>query len=297
MKYLIVLVLAIVSIQSHADRGFAIRANAKANATLMSSPPLPSLSPKGKGSQTQIKLAYFQAKTNPNDTEGGSPLQSNIDFSGYGVSAMVSNSGSGVIGYFGLLSANKLSGEFASNFGGNNVTAKNAESTLLQAGSGLSFSFFRKSMVAIQFFIGPSINKSDLSQDITSGSGDDFTMTMSPMIPSYFIGAQMEIRAFKFLTLNPYFIMSNYLSGSDSCQKFDSNVRSFGSLWDLGDPNCQNGEDSSTKQVEYDTNYSALGINLIFPTISITINIYAESQDFQDFQSAPQDLYAIGFTF
>ncbi len=285
MKYsiFIAVILLYLPSLSYSDRSLTIKAAGNANATLMSTPPLPQLSGAPKGVQYNFQLASFTAKTDPEDTEGQSdPLESNVDYNGTALSTMISNSGSGALGWYVLVSANQLSGSFSSTFAGFEVRADDVQSAHSQAGLGVSISLFRKSALPAQVFGGPSYTRASVRQVITSEEGDDFDMTVNPSSLSYFLGAQIEIPVLGLFRLNPYLMMSDFFTEESKCHEFSAEVRSYGPQWDFSDPDCQGGDNTSTSTVLYDTSFVSYGVNLVLPLTSLVLRNICSSTNYYD---------------
>ena len=81
-------------------------------------------------------------------------------------------------------------------------------------------------------------------------------------------------------------MIGNNLNDEDKCQEFDTKVRSNGTLWDFGDPECQEGENSSNSKIEYDTSFNVFGINLVVPRLNFSINVYTSVDTIEGFQDA-----------
>lgn len=293
MKYL-ALSLLFLSSTLYADRNFAMKGLVQANATLMGNPSLPTLH-EDKGWTFALTPASFKTTTStPKDeaiNDGGY-----VDISGSGLSLLIHKNAGKRLGYFIMGMGSNLSGEAESNFGGNSVAVTNIESSLFQLGGGITYKLSTSKTLPIQFILGPSYTSLTLKQTIVTGSGDDFDMELNPGLLSYFAGVQMGVYLNDWIALKPYFLMGDLLSEEDKCQEYTPSVRSFGSLWDFSDPECQQGQNSSTSTLYVDPSFSILGLNFLIPKWNFSINVYTSADELQDFQDAPIEMISFTLT-
>lgn len=291
----LLLIALLFSNYAYADRDFAVKGLNQANTTLLGTPALPSLHGPNNKFELAIKGATFSAKTDtPKDqaiNDGGY-----VNFEGTGFAFLLHKYFSKNFGYFFVGAGNQLSGEAESNFGGNSVQAKNVNSDMYQVGGGFSYTLGRNRFLPIQLFAGPSFTSTTLRQTITSGSGDDFDMESSTGVMTYFVGMQLGIYLSSWLAINPYFITGDLLSEEDRCQSFKSTARSTGNLWDFSDPQCQEGQNSSTSKMYYDPSFSIFGLNILIPRWNLSINVHTSAEEIEGFQDAPIDMFSISLT-
>lgn len=294
MKYLVI-ALMLVNLNAWADREFATKGMAQVNSTLMGSPALPSLHGPNNQYELSLKPAVFTAQTStPRSVainDGGY-----VDLSGNGLAVMFHKYLNSNFGIFFMGMGNTITGEAESNFGGNYVKANNIDSSMFQVGGGISYTAWRGKFMPIQFFIGPSYTSTSLKQTVISGTGDDFDMEANPGVLSYMLGFQAGLYLSQWFAINPYYIAGDLVNEEDRCQTFDANARSTGHLWDFSDPNCHQGQNSSTSQFYYDTKFDIFGLNILIPRWNLTFNIFTSAEDLKGFQDAPIEMYSITLT-
>ncbi len=295
MRFFYLLGVLLVCNTTFAARDFAIKAVAHANGALMASPPLPSLfSPKGRN-ELSLRPAMFEASNEEN--RGNDPKL--VDYSGYGGALLLNHQSSNRFGLFFLAMGNQVTGEFS---GPGEITtdsdytifANDVKSSLLQVSAGASFSVMKGSIIELQLFTAPSFTKTLVEQTIIQNEPtdpDDFDMILDPAILTYFAGAQVGIRISRYFTLNPYFIMTGLLNSEDSCQSYTTTVRIPGNLFDAPDENCQSG------LTEYDPTFNAFGVNILFPTLGLGINAFAETGEIPLFEAVEIDMYYFTLSF
>lgn len=280
-----------------ADRSFALKASANTNGALMASPPLPNLFGKKGDGSVSIRGAIFESSGTEGDQGGGSEFSGTVDFSGNAGALLYHHYLNDTFGFYLIGSANQFSGDFSSNSGGTEVEAKNAKSEFIQAGAGLSIRMFSGSFLPIQIFAGPSVVKTTVEQSITSSNGDDFDQTLDATVLTYMAGIQASLKLTNWFAINPYFVTTDFVSSDDKCQEFETNVRSHGPLFDFSDPACQDGLNSSTSTLEFDTSLSVFGVNIQFPSLGLGVNVLSDTGELEGFQGAELKMYQLTYTF
>lgn len=290
------------ALSAKADRGFAIKAMAHANASLMASPVLPSLQPKENDWSFSFRPAFFEAESYGAPEGGsGSGYDREINYSGYGFAGLAHYQWTDHWGLFLSGMGNRINGNFSTTTSNQGtpleVNADNVESFMTQLTLGVTWSLFKRTYFPLQFFAGPSYIQTKLDQTVTSNTGDDFDMSMNPSALGYFAGVQFGAMLGDWVALNPYFILGGLASSDDKCQRFTATTRSTGNFWDFSDPACQMGENSSTSRIEYDTTFSAVGVNFLVPRWGIGINLFSETGDIPGYDGVELELYYITISF
>lgn len=298
------LIVILCSQKILADRNTPIKVMAFTNGTLMSTPTLPLLYGKKGEAVLKVQPAHFTGELG-NQGQGSTFIR-DAEFSGFAASAIWSHLLTESIGWYVTGLANSTSGDFSFNVndpsdGNFQLDITDAKSTQFMASLGLSYTLFANSFMPLQFFGGPAFVKTDVEQTVrTTGAAsqdDDFDMTLSPTTISVLAGAQMGIRLSDYLVINPYFVISMLVNEDDKCQGFETVVRQTGPLFDFGDPNCQDGQNSSTSQIEYDTAFASFGVYLIIPKWGFAVNVFAQSEEPEGIGEPSLQLYAVNFSF
>lgn len=286
-------------IGAYASRGFALKAMAHANAALMASPVLPSLKAKSGSNEFALRPAYFSAESQGDSLS--SNYQRSLDYSGSGLALLFHRQMSHSWGFFLTGMGNQIKGDFSttSQHQGSSieVDSKGVNSSMYQLASGFTLTMFKDSAFPIQFFAGPSLTNTKVEQTVTSNQGDDFDMTMEPSTMGYMVGAQVGLFLSSWLAFNPYYVVGGMMNAADQCQKFTSKVRSYGPFWDFGEPACQDGQNSSTSKLEYDTSFAAIGLNVLLPTLGVSVNLFAETGEVPGYEGVDLELYYITVSF
>ncbi|MCB0390285.1 MAG: hypothetical protein KDD58_03290 [Bdellovibrionales bacterium] len=301
MKITLICYLFLLGFHAFAAKDFAIKAVAHANGALMANPPMPSLfSKKGKG-EIIIRPAIFSAS----NVESRDHDPKIVDYSGAAGALMYNKQLTNQLGVFFLGMGSQLNGEFTSP--GEVVSdpryiiyANNVNSTSIQASAGFNFSLLKFDYFELQLFFAPSLTKTTVEQTIVQNdptSPDDFDMSLNPVVATYVAGVQLGIKLSKYFVINPYFIISDLMSGTDRCQSYETTVRVHGNLFDLGDQDCYDGQNSSTSKIKYDTSFSAFGLNLLIPAWGLGLNAMAETGEIPFFGGVSMNMYYLTLSF
>lgn len=290
--------LLTISSPCHADRNTGIRAMALANGALMSSPPLPNLSAHPNEWNFGIKGATFKG-----ELEKVNDRNKEIDFKGQGGAMLISRQMGPSLGWYFMAMGNQTTGDFTVSTSGSpeyDISMSDVKSSLFMGSMGLSYTVMKRTMLPLQIFGGPGLSQTKVSQTVTTthpSSPDDFDMEFSASTPILMAGAQLGLRLFSWLTINPYYVMTQFTNAKDRCQTYDRpKVRQTGTLYDFSDPNCQDGKDSSTSKIEYDTAFSAYGINILFPGWGLSFNISAEFEGPKNFDGVEFTMATLSLT-
>lgn len=292
----LILLLSIFSLNAFAERSFVLKASNQANIAILGVPALPSLHAKDNEVEFSFMGSSFKIESeiskNQAINSGGY-----VNFFGGGGAFLIHKYLNKNIGVYIRSADNQIKGEATTNFGGNYVEATGVESELFNISIGFSMTAFKNSFLPIQLFAGPSFNYSKFNQTITSGSGDNFEMSANPSAFGYQAGAQIGIYLSDWLAINPYIILGDLIDEKDKCQEFKAEVNSYGNLWDLGDQECIDGQNSSTQSFYYDPSYSIIGVNILIPYWNLGINVYTSAKDIEGLQNAPIKMYSMSLSF
>lgn len=283
-----------------AQLGTVVNAVAHANGALLANPPLPVLYNKKGAKKLSLQPSYFLV-----DDAADADIK-DLDYEGYGLATIFNHMISERFGYYLIGAATQLNGEIRAP-GQNNsgrITSSDIDSKLYMAGGGLSFTLISSKYVSLPVFFGPMYMTGDFKSTIThvddSGTTlDDFDAESKPSALGYLAGAQLGIHLSKLVTLNPYFIISGAFSDDDKCQKFEATeVRVQGGLFDFNSQGCRTeGGDNSQSLIEFDAFVQSFGVNLIFPTIGLSVNAYAETGEVPQFEGTKIKVFFLSFTF
>lgn len=284
-----------------ASKDFALKAVAHANGSLMANPPMPQLFGKQGDSKLLLRPSVFSASNE--DHRDVDPKI--VDYSGTAAAIMYYNQFSERSGYFVIGMGTQLSGEFTSPgevVGDPDyiIYANDVESSSYQASIGMYYSLIKQNHIEVQLLAGPAWTKTKVQQTIVQNdpaNPDDFDMSLEPSLLTYFAGVQMGYKFSDYFVINPYFVISDLVNSSDRCQTYSSVVRVHGNLFDLGDQNCYEGNNSSTSKIEYDTSFSSIGLNAYIPKWGLTINLFSDTGDIPFFGGVSMDMYYIDFSF
>lgn len=301
LLHFIVALAVLMSVHStaSASRGFAIKAMAHANAALMASPALPPLKAKKSTYDFSLRPALFSAQSDT-DNDGDSNYDRSLDYKGQGLSLLVHGQLSDSLGWFIAGMGNQINGDFSTEGVHEGtpfkVNSNDVSSSMFQIGGGFSLTLLKDTFLPIQLFAGPSLTKTHVEQTVTSNQNDDFDMTMDPSTLGYMAGLQTGIYFGQWLAINPYVMVGGMINSNDRCQKYEANVRSYGPFWDFGEPECQDGLNSSTSKLNYDTSFSSVGLNLMIPKWGLSFNIMTETGKIPGYEEVDLELYYISLS-
>lgn len=300
MKALLVFLL-LVSSSALADRDFAIESVAHTQGALMANPPMPMLFASPGESELTFKPAYFEASNEA--SQNVDPKR--IEYTGSGLTVSYAKQWSSRLGLLVSIAGHTLSGDFWGpgddpNDATERVFAKDVQAQFFQFGLMMNYNLFRSTGLSLPVFIGPVVSSTKLSQTIVQNDlsdPDDFDMNMDVTTTGYVAGIQMGLAFSKAVIINPYFVVTGFFDEGDKCQEYTSTVRTSGNLFDLSDPNCQDGLNSSTSSLEYDIATSSLGLNIVFPPIGLSVNAYAQTGSVPFFEGVEMTLLQLSLVF
>lgn len=266
-----------------------------ANGVAMANPPLPILRGKSGAYKLSVQPGIFAAdETSPFDTK-------TVDYKGTTAALLFSKMWSDSLGYYVIGMGTKLSGDLSSpGQSGATIHANDIESSLFMAGAGLNFFLLNNDFISLPIFAGPMLISANVSQHTRQVNGsttlDDFEAEVSPSVLGLMVGLQAGFHFSKYFSLNPYVVMAEPLNSDDLCHEYTaSNIRVSGSLRDLSSPGCKT--NSSQSLVEFDVFLQSFGVNLLFPSLGLGINAFAESGDVPLFSGVKVQSFFITLNF
>jgi hypothetical protein len=274
-----------------------IGAVAHTNGLALANPPLPILFGKKSAKKTVFQPYYFQAnETAEFDIK-------TIDVEGYGLAGLFNHMLTDSLGYYLTASVTQVNGEVTSP-GQNNsgiIRSSDIDSQLLMVGGGATFTLINNSFLTLPVFAGPMFVTGKFSSSIlhTDASGtvlDDFDAEGNPSFVGVQAGVQAGFHFSEHFSLNPYFVITRPLSDENNCQQFEATeVRTSGGLFDLNGQGCRDTEDSARSRYAFDIFVQSFGLNLLFPSIGLSVNAYAEAGEVPSYEGTKIKLFFLSF--
>lgn len=275
-----------------------VGAVAHANGSMLANPPLPILYNKKDASKFSIQPGFFYV------TESADGDVKDLDYDGYGLALMYSHYFTNRLGYYLLGAGTQVKGDITAP-GQNNsgrIYSTDIDSVQYMLSGGLALAIVDSSWLSLSTFGGPAFVKGEFASSFRqvndSGSTiDDFDAETSPSSLGYLIGVQAGIHFGRHFTLNPYFVMLRSLD-SDKCHDFKTTeVRVYGNLFDRSSMNCEGARGNSQNKVEFDSFVQSFGVNLLFPSIGLGVNAYAEAGDVPLFEGTKIQMFFLSLSF
>ena len=91
-------------------------------------------------------------------------------------------------------------------------------------------------------------------------------------------------------------VTSQYLNEADKCQSYDVTVRSAGFFYDVSDPACQEGRDSSGSKIEYDLSLQSFGVTIGIPSLGLSFIAFSQVSETQYFEGVELEMYQVTLT-
>lgn len=289
--------IAAVSTSVFASKDLPIKAAAHINGALMATPPLAGTFQK-KTWSLSIRPAYFGV-----DQEATDQDPKNLSYSGVGGSIFFNYPLNKSLELYGLVFGNQIAGDF-SGPGRNNSTvypiiAKDVKANTQQVAFGLSYDPFAGSDFALPIFFGPGIVNTKLTETILTTEPteqDDFDLRMNTSATIIYGGFQAAWKAHKYISLGIFGVGSQYIDDGQKCQTYDVTVRSYGFFFDLSDPACMDGQNSSTSRIEYDLSLYSFGVTVGIPEWGLSLVAFSEVSKTKYFEGVQLDMYQITLT-
>ena len=226
-----------------------------------------------------------------------------LDYDGYAASVFANFPISRSFDFYGLIFGNQLSGDFIGP-GANNSTeypiiAEDVEARTTQLSFGISYDPLAGTSYALPIFFGPGIVFTDLKETVLTNDPlgrDDFDLKMSAQSLMLYGGFQGAVRIKKHFMVGVFAVASQHLDDNDKCQSYSVDVREYGFFFDLSDPACQDGQNSSTSKIEYDLSLFSYGLTLGIPTWGVSLVAFSEVSETEYFEGVQLDMYQITFT-
>ena len=203
-----------------------------------------------------------------------------------------------------MLSGHQLSGHFIGPGSDPNdlterIFANDVMASFYQFSLVMSYNLIRGNGYSLPIFFGPVMSSTKIKQSIVQegSTPDQFDMKLDVTTSGYLVGVQLGWKLGNAFVVNPYYVKTGYLNDSDRCQPYTTTVYVYGDLFDLSDPSCQSRADSSQKLQEYDITTSSYGLNFNFPTLGLSVNIFAETGEVPFFEGVELKMLQLSLVF
>lgn len=277
-----------------------VKTMAFVNGSLMASPVMPiSFASKKGRNRFSVRPSFFEADSGLQEHDGA---RWKAKFAGKGLAIMYQwqifdRAGLYVLGMYNQLD----SGEFLGR--GNDpsdpqqdVISRDVSANFLQTSLGANISLLNFNNLALELLVGPTFTKANAEQRVVQedpSNPDEFIMKLSPTVFGTLLGLQLGIKFSEWFAINPYFMISTPLG--DKCVEYDLTIIQSGDQTGLSDRACDTG--GGKPQVEYDTSFSTLGLNVLIPRLGLSVNAFVELEDIKGIEGTDPTLYYVTFTF
>lgn len=283
-----------------AQMDIVTKALGHANGAALVNPPMPSVYGERGDFSLGLQLGFIDV-TAPAEGDVKS-----LNYDGYNFASTYNYMFSNHWGLFALGSITQIEGGLTApgeNNGLSTIRSSNIESRLYLLGGGATYHLLRTEFLTIPLFTGPIYILGDISATfVQSNSGgtvtDDFDASSSPSTPGWIAGVQAAFNFSKHLSMVPYFLMLQPFSENGKCQKFNADqVRVSGSLFDQSSSGCSsNSGGNGSSEAEFDIFVQSFGLNIVFPTVGLSVTLLTESGDVPFFAGTKVDFYSLAFT-
>lgn len=290
--------LHLITPEAQAQLDMVVNALGHANGVALSNPPMPSL----YGKKGTYKLGV-QAGI----LDGVKPAEGDIktlDYSGYNFSTIYNQMFGNSWGVYLLGSVSEVGGEITApgqNSSGT-LDSTNLKSQLYMLSTGITYRLISNKWLSLPVMIGPAYISGQFSgrfvqRDASNMVLDDFDAEASPSFLGWMAGVQAAFSVHRHLSIIPYFLTMQPMSGEARCQEFSTtNVRVSGTLFDQSSPACEASGGNNKSQLEFDVFVQSLGLNLAIPSLGLTFNLYTETGDVPLFEGTSIDFYSVSFS-
>jgi hypothetical protein len=130
--------------------------------------------------------------------------------------------------------------------------------------------------ISAGLFFGPSYTSTTMKErfvytDQSGTTTDDFDLKTTPSFMTALIGIQLGVGVTDWLILNPYFLTNMNLDDK-KCRDYEVTQETVhGTLAGHSTATCGGGNDS---KIDIKGDFSALGLNMIFPKIGMSLSAY-----------------------
>ncbi len=296
MKKIFLSMCALVFLCSNAWAGNAyvlpIIATQKANAVLLTNPPLPqSYNEKGTH-KISIMPAYIKGSGDVVDHSESGDFKQVEDYKGLGGAAAVSWAFTDHWALWGFAFGTNLNkGTFSYNSlgAGDQESISNFSATVFSLAGGLSWQFKGETPTdtTLTMFFGPSVMKADVKESYLSKNGPggatiyDLDLSSSPLFLGFAFGAMASIPVYENWKFEP-FAMISHTFGAYHDYKVDT-IRTNNPVGGGGTNNALTGTGcadnnapvTTPHEIHYDTNTYAIGLNVKYKPWDLAVNITA----------------------
>lgn len=269
------------------------------NGSLMASPIMPiQFNPKAGENTFSIRPTVFQADSGLQEHDGA---RWKAKFSGKGAAGMYHWQISSDFGVYGLAMYNQIDeGEFIGRGSDpsdedQDVYSLDVTANFMQTSFGFTYNLINSSWFGLQLLAGPTLTVAEATQRVYQAhpaDPDDFMMTINPSVVGALAGVQLGIKLFDYFAINPYFMMSAPLN--ETCVEYTSKVTQSGDLVGISDPACNSS--SGNPQLEYDTSFTTVGVNILVPAWGLSFNVMTELEQIQGIEGTEPELYYFTLT-
>ena len=271
---------------------------AHANGTILANPPLPMLDNKKGAQKFSVQAGVFEVDKPP-----GNDIKS-LQYGGYAISLLYNSLFTDSIGYYLLGNYTHVDGDITApgaNSSGQ-IQSTNINSQIFMLSGGVTLSLLKTDLLRIPLFFGPALiqgnyNASFLHTASNSSVLDDFDARVQPSLLGYVAGVQFGLYFSKHFALVPYYVLARPFSEDDTCQEFTTTeVRVSGGLFDQSSAECMNQDPGQKSLVGFNVFVESFGLNLLFPTIGLGVNVFSESGDVPLFEGTPITTFFISYS-
>lgn len=277
-----------------------IKTMAFLNGSLMATPTRSIEYAQKAGKQTfSLRPVYFEADTGVQTYDGA---RWGAEFKGGGFAAEYHGQLTSRFGFYVLAMFNQISsGEFLGRGSDpsnelEDIYSLDVSSHFFQTSLGLTWQVINGSNIALEVMAGPSFTNAYAKQRVYQADPsdpEDYEMEMAPQTMGYVYGVQAGIKLSKYLSINPYYMVSASLGEKCSEYKITSSVH-LGNDSRLSDYSCD--ASHNELKLEYDISFTTFGVNIGVPAWGVSINVYTELEQIPGIEGTEPNLYYITLT-